>query len=252
MFKSFLAALQFLTRICVKKDLKTTEEEFARSAIFFPVVGLFVGGVQVLAFYALGRVSSSMITALLLLLVPIVLTGAFHLEGLGDVADGFLSGRDREGMLRIMKDSYAGTMAVIVIVSMILTKFVLLHEVIQNLGVSLIVGCLLFVPSLSRWAMVIALGVSQYARAGPGLGRVFAERVNKKSILFAGFVPVIAVVAYLKAVGAVCVAVAIFAALMGAWVSKRKINGVTGDVLGAINEITEAVLLLSIIMLSKI
>ena len=252
MFKRFLVALQFLTRICVKRDLRTTDEEFAGSAAFFPIVGPLVGGVQILLFYALDWVSSPSVTALLLLLAPIALTGAFHLEGLSDVADGFLSGRDREGMLRIMKDSHVGTMGAIVIVSLMLTKFVLLHEIIQNLRLWLIVGGLLFIPALSRWGMVITAGISQYARTGPGLGRIFTDGVRKRTIFLAGIVPVVAAIAYFRVIGVVCVAITILSALVGSWIAKRKINGVTGDVLGGVNEITEVILLLSIIILGKI
>ena len=252
MFKGFVVALQFLTRICVRRDLHTTEEEFGNSAAFFPIVGLIVGGVQILLFLALERALPPSVVAVFLLLAPVVLTGAFHLEGLSDTADGFLSGRDSEGMLRIMKDSHVGTMGMIAVVSLMLAKLIFLHEIVQSLNPFLVMGVLLLVPMLSRWAMVISAGVSQYARSKPGLGSAFTERVGIKLIIFSSFVPVIAAAVYLRIMGGFCIVITILAALLASWVSKRKIGGVTGDVLGGINEITEVILLFSVILLSNV
>jgi len=252
MLKGFLLALQFLTRIPVKKDLRATDQEFANSAMFFPIIGLIVGGVQVLLFFVLDRTLSPMITAIFLLLAPIVLTGAFHLEGLSDTADGFLSSRDREGMLRIMKDSHIGTMGMIVVVSIILAKFVFLYEIIRISKPYLVMGVLLFAPALSRWGMVIAAGVSRYARSGAGLGRVFTEGIGKKIIIISGLIPIAAAIAYLRVIGVFLAVFTIFLALMAAWLSKRKINGVTGDVLGGTNEMIENILLFGVIAFSRI
>lgn len=251
MFKGFIVALQFLTRIYVKRDIHVTAEEFGKSATFFPTVGMVVGGAQVLVFLALEWALPPSIVALFLLIMPIVLTGAFHLEGLSDTADGFLSGRDKEGMLRIMKDSYVGTMGMIVVVSVMLAKLVFLSEIVQNLSHSLIIGVLFFVPVLSRWAMVISTGISKYARSEPGLGSAFTEMVGAKIIIISGLVPIIAAIAYLRIMGGLCVIMAILTALLVSWIAKRKIGGVTGDVLGGVNEIAEVVLLFSVIAISR-
>jgi len=149
--KGFLIALQFLTRISVKKNLHATDRDLANSAVFFPIVGLFIGGIQVLVFFASDRVFSPSIVALFLLLVPIALTGAFHIEGLGDMADGFLGGKNKEDILRIMKDSHVGTMGVVAVASLLLAKYIFLLEIVRNLSPSLTAGALLLVPSLSRW-----------------------------------------------------------------------------------------------------
>ena len=245
-------ALQFLTRVPVKKNLYITDKALADSAVFFPIVGLFIGGMQVLVFFVSDRIFSPSVTAFFLLLISTILTGAFHIEGLGDMADGFLGGKDKEGILRIMKDSHVGTMGMIAVVCLILAKYIFLSEILRSLSPLLIAGVLLFVPSLSRWAMVIAAGVSQYARPllSGGLGRVFTEGVGKKIVLLSGIVPVAVTAAYLRIMGGLCIAITVLSAFVVSWLAKRKINGVTGDVLGGINEITEVVLLLAVIVLS--
>jgi len=248
MLKGFLVALQFLTRICVKKNLQITDRDIVDSALYFPIVGMFIGGLQVLVFFGSNRVFSPLMTALFLLLISIILTGAFHIEGLGDMADGFLGGKDKEDILRIMKDSHTGTMGVVAITSLLLAKFVFLCEMLQKLDTSLIAGVLFLAPGLSRWGIVIAAGVSQYARSGSGLGRAFTEGVGKKIVFLSGFVPVFVTAVCLKVMGGFCIAITILSALMLSWLARRKINGVTGDILGSVNEITEVILLLSVIV----
>jgi len=251
MLKGLLVALQFITRIPVKRDLHITDGDLANSAIFFPIVGLLIGGIQVLVFFASDLVFPSSITAFFLLIAPIILTGAFHLEGLGDMADGFLGGKNKEDILRIMRDSHVGTMGMIAVVSLMLAKFIFLREVLQIPNPFLIAGALLLVPSLSRWGMVIAAGVSRYARDDFGLGRAYTEGVGKKIVILSGIVPVVAAAANLRVIGGLCIVITILSALIASWLAKRKISGVTGDVLGGINEITEAILLLNVIALSK-
>ena len=254
MLRGFLVALQFLTRISVRRDLRITDRDLANSAAFFPIVGMFIGGAQALVFFLSGWVLSPSVTALFLLLVPVILTGAFHIEGLGDMADGFLGGKDKEDILRIMKDSHVGTMGMTAVVCLILAKYIFLCEIVQALSPSIVIGVLLLAPGLSRWGMVIAAGVSQYARLPPyrgGIGRAFAEGVGGKIVLLSGFVPVVATAIYLRMMGGFCIAITILLALIASWLAKRRINGVTGDVLGGINEITEVVLLLSVIIMTR-
>lgn len=86
----FLIALQFLTRIPVKRNLYITDSLLAKSMIFFPIIGLFIGGIQVAVFWGIYKFVSPSVTALLLLFISIILTGAIHIEGFADMADGFL------------------------------------------------------------------------------------------------------------------------------------------------------------------
>jgi adenosylcobinamide-GDP ribazoletransferase len=168
------------------------------------------------------------------------------------MADGFLGGKNREDILRIMRDSHVGTMGMIAVVSLMLAKLIFLYEVLQIPNPHLTAGALLLIPGLSRWGMVIAAGVSRYARDDFGLGRAYTEGVGKKIVVLSCIVPVIAAAAYFRIIGGFCIIITIASALVVSWISKRKISGVTGDVLGGINEITEAILFLSMILFSKI
>jgi adenosylcobinamide-GDP ribazoletransferase len=93
--------------------------------------------------------------------------------------------------------------------------------------------------------------MSQYARSEPGLGRAFTEGVGKKLIFVSSLIPVVATVAYLKITGALCVVVSVLLALMISRLAKKRIGGVTGDILGSVNEITEVGLLFVVIALDR-
>lgn len=245
----FLIALQFLTRISVKRNLQGTDALLSKSMVFFPVVGLLViGGIQAIVFWGIYRVLSPTVVALFLLLIPIIITGALHIEGFADMVDGFWSGRNKEEILRIMKDSHIGVMGTIGITCLILAKFVLLREVVKNLDTLLIIELLLLIPTLSRWAMVIACGVSQYARQEGGVGKAFTEGAGKGIVYLSSIVPIMLSVLCFRIWGLIGIGIAILVPILVSGLAKKIIGGITGDILGAVNEITEFVLLLSVML----
>lgn len=181
------------------------------------------------------------------------------MEGFADTVDGFLSRKDKKETLKIMRDSHVGAMGAIGVTCLILAKFILFREIVDNPNPSLVMGVLLLVPCLSRWAIVISTGVSKYARPGPGLG-CFAERVTKKQVLISGTAPIAG--ALILSLGfkqniiyhfwefILIIATILLALLLSRW-AKRKVGGITGDILGGINEIAEVILFLSVVMIAS-
>ena len=112
--RSFLTALQFLTRIHLVRQENLTAEDFGRSTRFFPLVGVVLGALYLLAALAclafLGLPSYT--GKAILVLLPLLLTGGLHADGFMDTVDGLFSGRSRERMLEIMKDSRTGSFGV--------------------------------------------------------------------------------------------------------------------------------------------
>ena len=113
--RSFITALQFLTRIHLVKQEDLTAEDFGRSTRFFPLVGAVLGCLYLLAALAcLALLGLPSYTAkAILVILPILLTGGLHCDGFMDAVDGLFSGRSRERMLEIMKDSRAGSFGVV-------------------------------------------------------------------------------------------------------------------------------------------
>src|SRR5690606_5946187 len=103
--QAFAAALQFLTRLPIRVQLNYNEDLFRRSTVYYPAAGALIGLLTAIAGFLLTYALPAAPASVLVLSVWIGLTGALHLDGLMDTADGLLSHRSRERMLEIMKDS---------------------------------------------------------------------------------------------------------------------------------------------------
>lgn len=235
-------ALSFLTRIPMPVRV-AGPGELAASVGWFPiagaVVGLVVGAVFALSVGALGPLAA----AALAVSVGMLSTGAFHEDGLADTFDALGGGWTGEQSLEIMKDSRLGTFGVAALVGSILVR------------VGLVAGfdartALLAIPAahvLSRAVSVGVMGISGPA-SGDGLGASYLRHVRRDRVLAALVVGLaLAVVLVGPVVAAVAAVVASVAALVvRAW-AHRSIGGVTGDVLGAVQQVAEIGVLASVV-----
>ena len=263
---SLLDATAFLTRLPVpaRRDF-----DLARAAWAFPLVGALVGavvgGVAVGA-SALGL--PLLVAAVLAVLAEVLVTGALHLDGLADCADG-CGGHDRESRLRIMKDHAVGVYGVSAVALDLLLKVALLHGLLSSWeameqGVQAVqgvqgrwamVGICAAVWALSRAAMLPLARWLPYARAegtgrslvaglgpvGVGVGAALAVAVALLPLL--GGLPL--VLPAVLVVGAALAALAV-----AAW-ARRMLGGVTGDVLGAAAEMVVVVGLMAAVIVGR-
>lgn len=237
--KLFLLALQFLTRIPVKVRGSVSGEELARSMAFYPLVGLVIGGGAALVNILFSFVFTPPVCDLFSIMFLVFITGNMHFDGLMDAADGFFSGKPRERVLEIMKDSRVGSHGVIAGSLVLLSKFVLLGQLSQETKVL----ALVVIPVLSRWSQVYGAKVYPYARAGEGTG-FFTEYVGWREIFWATTIAFLSVILVFSYAGLfLMTAVFMGTALLG-WYVCRKIGGVTGDTLGAVTECVEVLVLL--------
>ena len=119
----FLLALSFFTRIPVSKKLDYTEEKLSKSTKYFSLIGLIVGAFSMGIYWSSSFVFSKEISILLSMVASVLMTGAFHEDGLADVCDGFGGGWSRERILSIMKDSRIGTFGFVGLLLVMLLKF---------------------------------------------------------------------------------------------------------------------------------
>lgn len=243
--KSFLTALQFLTRIHLKNQPDLTMEDFGRSTKFFPLVGAILGLIYLLASWCLIAVFgwANFVTTVLVLL-PILLTGGLLLDGFMDTADGVFSARDRERKLEIMKDSRVGSFGVIAFVSLMLINW----TVMRDIELARILPALFIMPVIGRMAMVMVIAFFPYARKA-GMGKVFSDMADGKTVTIAGITTALFVVPWGQAAIAALVAGLFFAWLLGKWLS-GKLGGLTGDTYGAIETLTETMVLLVFLLTS--
>jgi len=246
MITSFLSALQFLTIIPVKIK-HVDEQKIAKAMVYFPLMGLLLGfaliGINNLFLYLNFPEFSINI---ILVISLIILTGGIHMDGLADTADAFLSRKNKEEMLAIMRDSHIGVMGVLSLISIILLKIAFLSSINTPLKItSLLLMC---VPS--RWSMVFVMFLFPYARR-EGKAKVFISGINLKIFILSTIITLACVFAIWKIKGVlVFMVIAAVSYITGKFIN-RKIGGITGDTLGAINELTEIIILLSVYALAR-
>ncbi len=253
MFKNFITALQFLTVITVKKNHDVDEAALARSMVYFPFVGFVIGVVLVYADKGLLWFFPDSISNVFILLLSVLITRALHMDGLADSVDGLMGGRDRESRLAIMKDSRIGTAGVLAIAFVLLVKYTCLN----NLFGEYKTAALLTAPAFSRWAQMLMMFKSNYGRR-EGMGKAFVGHVRSGGLVAASILS-LAISAFVIVdeprtvilAGAIPLAVACFT-LLWRWFVVRKVGGITGDSIGAVSEMTEALtLMLFVFLLSE-
>ncbi len=232
---SLLVALQFLTRIPVAIKSGVSSEAMARSMALFPLVGLLIGALAAALHTAASFVFAGSVCDIIALFFLVAITGNMHGDGLMDTADGFFSGKPRERMLEIMHDSRAGAHGVIAGAFIVLGKFVLLGQVPGPLkGAALIV-----IPALGRWAQVYAATCYPYVSRTNGTGSFVSGVVARQLSIATATAAGAALVLLGPLKGIAALASVLVATMLLARFADRKIGGVTGDVLGALNECAE-------------
>lgn len=228
-----LTALRFLTRIPVGEYPKS-EKRLGKSMAYFPFVGLILGGILVLVNWGFSILLAPLVADALTIIALIILTGALHIDGLIDTIDGLSGGKTKEEILKIMKDSRVGAFGIVGVVSLIMLKLVLLHE----MPLPIKREALLLFPVMGRWAMVVASSLSIYARR-KGTGKAFVDYCGRKELVVASLITLIIVGGLLKILGLeLFFFILALTLLLTRFISKR-IGGMTGDTLGAVNEIME-------------
>ena len=242
-----LLSFMFLTVLPVRVKPPLTGKDYTLSLIFFPITGLFIGallsGLNILLLYCFKGV---LIDAILVLFLTLV-TGALHMDGLSDTFDGMMSGKKREEALNIMKDSHIGAMGVISIIFAILLTVLLFNSIPAHLKTA----CLLTIPMISRWNMVFVISLFSYARS-EGKAKPFFDG-RKGGVLFISSL-VTFVLSYLI-FGIPAIALIIISGCVSYLFSMAvagKLGGITGDTIGAVNEISKITMLISILIIHSI
>jgi len=240
-------ALTFLTKLPWPWRGPADETALARSMFWFPWVGALLGLGYWGAWAWLHRVLPVPAAAALLLTLTVWVTGGLHLDGLADTADGLGGSRTPEEALTIMKDSRVGAFGVISLILALVLKFSLFLSLgTQTRGA---VALLLF-PIISRWSMVLLAYLSPYARAEGGLGQAMTLGVSPRVLTGASLSAGALALLILGAPGLVlCIATGALVWL-GSLYFQRRLGGITGDILGATNEIVEIMVLAGALMLT--
>jgi adenosylcobinamide-GDP ribazoletransferase len=242
-------ALQLLTRLPVPSSpAPPRPEDLGRAVVFFPAVGLLIGALLAGLSGALDPVDPGVLAALVLA-VWVLLTGGLHLDGLADTADAWLGGQgDRDRTLALMKDPRSGPAAIVALVLVLLAKFAALQALLAG-GEALYP--LLLAPVLGRTIIVLLLISTPYVRPA-GLGTPYAQYLPRLSGGALVLLVAVGVVLLLGGLGGAALAVLGVGFLGFRYWLLARLGGATGDTLGAACELTEAAVLLGMVLLAAV
>jgi adenosylcobinamide-GDP ribazoletransferase len=229
-------AVNLLTRVPLRAQVHT-EERIARAVPWFPIVGAAVGLAVAGAYAGMIVVVPALPAAAIAVSLGALVTGAFHEDGLADVADAFGGGGDREDRLRILKDPRLGTYGVVAIVMSMLIRV----SSVASLPWRAALVAIPAAHALSRGAAVVAM--VSFKPVEEGLGASYTRSLSRGRAVVGVIVGAAVAVVLVRTwvvLGLVISVVVI--ATIGA-LARRKIGGINGDVLGAIQQVTEVALL---------
>ena len=241
-----LVAIQFLTRLPVPGNLATSEADLGRASAFFPLVGILVGGATAGVFVLTQHVLPVSACIFLAIVFASFLTNGFHEDGLADTFDGFGGGWTKDRVLEIMRDSRIGTYGTLALIFLVLGKY----NFLSVLPSRQIWRWLIVAHTASRWTILPLSAALPYARV-EGQGKLVAKQIGVSAI-FIGSVTLLATLALLpwKAAAAALTVTFLITLLSGLYYRSR-LKGVTGDCLGATNQLTEIALYLTALVLFR-
>lgn len=237
----FFIALQFLTIFPVQLKEMPSKQQNGQSLLFYPLIGLMIGTIL----FAIATVLHALPVILLnslILVVWIWLTGGLHLDGLADTADAWVGGfGDKERTLAIMKDPSCGPIGVLSLIIVCLIKWSALYVLLEKQ----LYSALFLFPVLGRLAPLFLFLTTQYVRE-KGLGSSIAELIPKMGAVLLFILCLVASV-YFAWVGILTTMIFIGTLIYLRHKFIQRIDGITGDTVGASIEICEAASLLSLV-----
>ena len=244
--KRFLLTLGFMTRIPVNVNLgEVKDEDMHKGFLYYPVVGLIIGLVDMAVYLLVSLILPNIFGIIFALLANFCVTGAFHLDGLSDTADGIYSARTRERMLEIMKDSRIGTNGAIAMCFDLILKLVgLIYCPIALLPI-----VILMMPVAGKMVQGAIVYKAIYPRE-KGIG-IYVGTVDGATVIGTVIFGLIFMTCAFSYWGVIIfVFLYAFSYLFRVYIT-GKIGGITGDVMGAGSELAEVLLILALLLLVK-
>jgi adenosylcobinamide-GDP ribazoletransferase len=241
MITPFFLALQFLTRIPVPINLVVSNEQWGKTVLFYPLVGLIIGHLLALIVILLPE-NSVTLQAAIVLTFWVLITGGLHLDGLADCADAWAGSLDNpQRSLEIMKDPRSGAIAVVTLILVLLLKWTALSELLRQQD---FLSHLIIIPVLGRCA-ILGLMLSTNYVSRHGLGEKLNAYLPKAAATAILLISMI-VGFYIMGYGSLIFAILIIFSIR--LLSQQRLGGVTGDVYGASVELVETGLLIAVVL----
>lgn len=243
--KDFFQALSFLTILPVGRLSLPEEKGLARSMAYFPLAGLLLGLLLAMAYFLLSLLFSKSLVLWLTLGWLALLTRGLHLDGFADTVDGFAAGGSKEKILEVMRDSRIGAFGVVGLILLIGAKYLALDGIARES----IPRALILMTVMGRNSMVWVCYRSPYARPGGGLAQPFAENLTTREVIISSVCAFGIGLLLWGLKGALVFLGIVLVSLIFRFFFIRKLKGITGDTLGAANELSELLCLILLTIL---
>ncbi len=247
----FFATVMFFSRIPIKWSFFSDKApDLTKAAWAFPLVGFFLGGLSgVLGDFLIFLGLPIFLSCIITIILSVILTGAFHEDGLADTADGLGAGGPPERINRIIHDSRLGTYGVVALILGLLTRLGLLLTLVEY-GYSL-VSILSVGFASGKLAIIFARNFfdnSRFAKIGSIVGIISHKNLILATLIWA--LPTSVIFPFYGILLGVTLMVLIISTI--GLKSKKALGGITGDILGAIAFLTELVFLLGVIVMTTV
>jgi len=229
--RSIRAAMAFLTVIPVATTKDPSGERLGRA--YFPAIGALLGLVAGVCFALVAAVTTPLLAAVAAISVLAVLTGALHLDGVADAADGLFGAGDVARRLEIMRDPRVGSFGLVAVV-LVLAGGV---AALASMSPSRAIVALVIAGAISRWALLIMIATLPYVRqAGLGIASGGPHRTFDL-VVGSAIAAILCLLDWRRALAGAVVATLIVLVVRAT--ARRRIGGATGDVFGATAELTQ-------------
>tara|TARA_X000001036_G_scaffold272820_1_gene253440 strand:- start:1370 stop:2176 length:807 start_codon:yes stop_codon:yes gene_type:complete len=258
--KIFFTSIMFYTRIPCPSYIDHSDEYLNKASRYFPLVGIIVGAISFILFWISNQIFNIHISIVISIAAGILITGAFHEDGLADTFDGFGGGWTREKILEIMKDSRIGTYGTISLLVLVILKIFTFSSLVMEIQSNFtnnsdLIILLIFITyhSISRLTAISIVFTSDYSRDNEiGKSKPVAKTNTKIEILIAyfwGILPLLGLI-YLIPEFILVISLLIFFFFYSSRYFKKHIGGYTGDTLGAVEQLSEIICLLTFLGLT--
>ena len=256
----FLTAVMFYTRIPCPSNVDHSEEYLNKATRYFPLVGIIVGTASFIVFWVFNQFLNIQISIIFSIITGILITGAFHEDGLADTFDGFGGGWTKQKILEIMKDSTLGSYGVISLILCILIKIFALSELFSILifeanSYFLILFVFIIYHSIARFTAINLVFTSRYSREDlTSKSKPIAQKFTIIEILGSyifGLAPLVGIIYFKTEFVFILLPLAILFLLSLRYFNKH-LGGYTGDCLGALEQLSECLCILSFLVIANL
>jgi adenosylcobinamide-GDP ribazoletransferase len=239
----------FYTRIPVPKSTGFSANNLNKATRYFPLIGLIVGGLGSAIFMGLNSILSQNIAVIMALCSMVLLTGAFHEDAFADFCDGFGGGYTKDKILSIMKDSRIGTYGAVGLCLLLVSKYVLLIEIAAESLPLLLITAHIF----SRWLAVCLIYCSGYvSKLDTSKSKPIGEKSSYQTFIIASVISIVPLFLFDILSLLLILSIQLILFLYFRYYIHKKIGGYTGDVLGALQQISEVTFYLSYLVIESI